>query len=264
MKWLVIVLLTAATVCPPVALAQSAIGPVGGAGNAAWAPSPAFVGGNGFGRARGMMNGSALPAGVTAGAESPARRVLGVRSGLMAPPANGVTAGMARVAGGPGLSALTPAGAPHVPIGSVPGDVSAQGVGTWGGPNTIGLTLGDVSGPLEAIGTPRGLVEQGRPLRRPGIATGGSRAGTPAAFSVGGVGMAAGVPEPNFVGRGIDMSIQPGPNTRVGAGLSSDYSVFGGRVIESGGELGFGYGTNLRTRFVERDRPTTGTSGLVR
>jgi hypothetical protein len=76
--------------------------------------------------------------------------------------------------------------------------------------------------------------------------------------------MAAGVPQPNFVGRGINMAIQPGPNTRVGAGLASDYSVFGGRTIESGGELGFGYGTNLRTRFVQRDFVTGGTSGLLR
>ena len=76
--------------------------------------------------------------------------------------------------------------------------------------------------------------------------------------------MAAGVPQPNFVGRGINMGIQPGANTRIGAGLASDYGVYGGRAVESGGELGFGYGTNLRTRFVERDHGTSGTSGLLR
>ena len=195
--------------------------------------------------------------GITAGREAiTAGRAPLIRGGMIAPRPPGVTAGMAHIGGGPGLSGLAPGYTARTPIGGIPGTVTARDVGTWAGPNGIGRTLGDVSARLEAIGTPPGLVEQGRPGLRPGIAYGGSRAGTEGAWVVGGVGLAAGVPQPNFVGRGIQPNIQPWANTRVGAGLASEYGVYGGRVIQSGGDVGAGYGTNLRARWFLNDYGT--------
>lgn len=189
--------------------------------------------------------------GITAGRAPPMRRAIGTPLGT-----TGVTAGAAQIGGGPGLSGLAPGYTARTAIGVIPGTVTARDIGTWAGPNGIGRTMGDVSGPLEAIGTPPGLVEQGRPGLRPGIAYGGSRAGTAGAWVVGGIGLAAGVPQPNFVGRGIQPGIQPWANTQIGADLASPYGVYGGRVIQSGGDVGAGYGTNLRTRWFLNDYGT--------
>lgn len=186
------------------------------------------------------------PPALTAGQETPAGMAAAIRGVAPPPIVPGVTAGMSHVGGGPGLSGLAPAPGLAAPIRGVPGTVTAADIGSWAGPNLIGLKLGDVSGPLEAIGSPPGLIDD--PLSRPGISYGGSRAGTPAASVVGGIGLAAGVPQPNFVGRSIQPNIQPWANTRVGAGLASDYGVYGGRVISSGGDVGGGYGSNDRAR----------------
>jgi hypothetical protein len=94
----------------------------------------------------------------------------------------------------------------------------------------------------------------------PGPFYGGSVAGTPAGAYHSAT-MAAGLPKPvNIGGKGIYAGTQPGPNTRIGAGIGNDLGDLGVRVgalINAGGEVGAGYGTNEKTRWF-RYGPGTG------